>query len=47
VCGAETWAHSTYNKKRKANGIGHVLHMNCLIKHVIEGNIERKLEGMG
>jgi hypothetical protein len=26
-------------KIRKANWIGHVLHRNCLLKHVIEGEI--------
>jgi hypothetical protein len=30
-------------KRRKANWIGHILHRNCLLKHVIEG----KLEGRG
>ena len=28
-------------KRRKANWIGHILHKNCLLKHVIEGHIER------
>jgi len=28
-------------KKRKANWTGHILHRNCLLKHVIE----RKIEG--
>jgi hypothetical protein len=27
-------------KWEKANGIGHILHRNCLLKHVIEVNIE-------
>jgi hypothetical protein len=27
-------------KRRKANWIGHILRRNCLLKHVIEGNIE-------
>ena len=27
-------------KIRKANWIGHVLHKNCLLKHIIEGKIE-------
>jgi hypothetical protein len=26
----------------KANWIGHILHRNCLLKHVIEGEIERR-----
>jgi len=25
---------------RKANWIGHIVHRNCLLRHVIEGNIE-------
>jgi hypothetical protein len=31
-------------KRRKANSIGHILHRNCLLKHIIEGKIERRLE---
>jgi len=27
-------------KRRNANWIGHILHRNCLLKHVIEGKIE-------
>ena len=27
-------------KRRKANWFGHILHRNCLLKHVIEGKIE-------
>jgi len=27
-------------KIRKANWIGHILHGNCLLKHVVEGMIE-------
>jgi hypothetical protein len=26
-------------KRRKANWIGHILHRNCLLKHVIEGKM--------
>jgi hypothetical protein len=26
----------------KANWIGHVLHRNCLLKHVVEGKLEGK-----
>jgi hypothetical protein len=28
--------------RRKANWIGHILRRNCLLKHVLVGNIERK-----
>jgi hypothetical protein len=28
-------------KWRKANPIGHILRRNCLLKHVLEGRIER------
>jgi hypothetical protein len=31
-------------KGRKANWIGHILHRNCLLKHVIEGKIDRRSE---
>jgi hypothetical protein len=34
-------------KRRKSNWIGHVLRRNCLLKHVIEGKIERRIEVMG
>jgi hypothetical protein len=34
-------------KRRKANWIGHILCRNCLLKHVIEGKLERKMEVMG
>jgi len=30
-------------KRRKANGIGHILCTNCLLKHVIEAKIEEKI----
>ena len=33
-------------KVRKANWVVHILHRNCLLKHVTEGNIEVKAEGM-
>ena len=26
--------------RRKANWIGHVLRMNCILKHIIEGKIQ-------
>jgi hypothetical protein len=28
-------------RQRKANWIGHILHRNCLLKHIIEGKISR------
>ena len=31
-------------KKRKANWIGHILHRNCLLEHIIEGKIEGRIE---
>jgi tRNA pseudouridine-54 N-methylase len=34
-------------KIRKANWIGHILRRNCLLKHVIEGKIERNIEVTG
>jgi hypothetical protein len=34
-------------KKRKANWIGHILHRSCLLKHVIEGQLEGRIEMMG
>jgi hypothetical protein len=34
-------------KIRKANWIGQILHRNCLLKHVIEGKIEGRIEMMG
>jgi len=27
-----------YNEERKANWIGNILHSNCPLKHIIEGN---------
>ena len=30
-------------KRRKADPIGHILHRNCLLKHVIEGKIEGRI----
>jgi hypothetical protein len=26
-------------KKRKVNWIGHILHRNCLLKHIIQGKV--------
>ncbi|GFG31168.1 hypothetical protein Cfor_05154 [Coptotermes formosanus] len=34
-------------KRRKANWIGHILRRNSLLKHVIEGKIEGRMEVMG
>jgi hypothetical protein len=34
-------------KGRKANRIGHILRRSCLLKHVIEGKVERRIEVMG
>jgi hypothetical protein len=31
-------------KRRKAYWIGHILRRNCLLKHVIEGKLERRIE---
>jgi hypothetical protein len=34
-------------KRRKANWIGHILRRNCLLKHVIEGKLEVRIEMTG
>jgi hypothetical protein len=34
-------------KRRKAKWIGHILRRNCLLKHVIEGNVEGRIEVTG
>ena len=34
-------------KRWKANWIGHILQRKCLLKHVIEGQIEGRIEMMG
>jgi hypothetical protein len=34
-------------KRRKANWIGHILRSNCLLKHVIEGKLEGRIEMTG
>jgi hypothetical protein len=34
-------------KSRKANWIGHILRRNCLLKHVIEGTLEGRIEMTG
>jgi transcriptional regulator CtsR len=35
---------TSYKRTSKANWIGHTLRMNRLLKHVIEQNIEEKME---
>jgi hypothetical protein len=37
--------HTT--KRRKANWIGHIFRRNCLLKHVIEGKVEGRIEMTG
>ena len=32
---------------RKANGIGHIFRRNCLLKYVIEGKVEGRIEVTG
>jgi len=34
-------------KRRKANCMRHILHRNCLLKRVIEGKIEGRIEVIG
>jgi hypothetical protein len=34
-------------KRRKDNWIGHILHRNCLLRHVIEGKMEGRIEVTG
>jgi hypothetical protein len=34
-------------KRRKANWIGHILRGNCLLKHIIVGKIEGRIEMTG
>jgi hypothetical protein len=34
-------------KTREANWIGHILCRNCLLKHVIEGKLEGRIEMTG
>jgi hypothetical protein len=34
-------------KRRKANWIGHILRRDCLLKHVIEGKLEGRIEMTG
>jgi hypothetical protein len=39
----EDWNILQTIKRRKANWIGHILHRNCLLKHVVEEKIEGKI----
>jgi hypothetical protein len=34
-------------KRRKASWVGHILRRNCLLKRVIEGKLERRIEIIG
>jgi hypothetical protein len=34
-------------ERRESNWFGHILHRNCLLRHVIERKIEGRLEVMG
>jgi hypothetical protein len=34
-------------KRRKANWIGHILRRNCLLKHVIKGKLEGRIDMRG
>jgi hypothetical protein len=34
-------------ERRRANRIGHILRKNCLLKHVIEGKIQGRIETTG
>jgi len=40
----EEWNILHTVKRRKANWIGHILRRNCLLKQVIEGKIEGRVE---
>jgi hypothetical protein len=35
------------NNKKKANWIGHALRRTCLLKYIIEGKTEGRIEVMG
>jgi hypothetical protein len=34
-------------KRRKANYFGHILRRNCLLKHIVEGNTDGRIEVKG
>jgi hypothetical protein len=38
------WCPEHEIRKRKANWIGHILRRNCLLKEVIEGKIQGRIE---
>jgi hypothetical protein len=39
--------YSTKIKRRKPNCTGNILYRNCLLKHIIEGKIEGRIQVMG
>jgi hypothetical protein len=43
----QEWSTLHTIQNRKANWIGHILLRNCLLKQVIEGKIEVRIEGTG
>jgi hypothetical protein len=45
--GGQKYPTKSKKEGRKANWIGHILNRNCLLKHVIEGKIEKRLEVTG
>jgi hypothetical protein len=45
VKGERNILHAT--KRKKADWIGHILRRNCLLKHVIAGKIEGRIEVTG
>jgi hypothetical protein len=42
--GVKGGKNSLHRVKRKASSIGHVLRRICLLKHVIEGKVEGRIE---
>jgi len=39
--------YRTYNTKKEASGIVYILRRNCLLKHVIQGNVEGRIDVTG
>jgi hypothetical protein len=39
--------YATNSKNKKVKWIGHILLRNCLLKHVVEGMIEERIEVIG